>query len=73
MVDIYTYPYLSQVLHPRNKTRYFKVIGWEPEWIETAVAIVRHRWEVQYADVDVGVPSPHISQVRFYPSCNYHY
>lgn len=37
------------VLHPRHKLHYFKQAKWEPEWIETAEAIVRAEFERSYA------------------------
>lgn len=39
---------IDLVLHPGNKTHYFNVLGWEQEWIEAAVQIVRERWNEKY-------------------------
>ena len=54
------------VLHPRHKLRYFKVVGWEDEWIDVAEQIVRDEFKHKYADLpgdsndDEGnsIPSP---------------
>jgi len=44
---------IAMILHPRNKTRYFKKSGWEAEWIELAVIILRKRWTAYYKHMDI--------------------
>ena len=39
------------VLHPSHKLNYFKLAGWEEEWIETAETIVQTEFEQAYAAV----------------------
>jgi hypothetical protein len=41
------------VLHPRHKLHYFRMAGWEDEWIETACTIVRDEFDRLYAFMDV--------------------
>lgn len=36
------------MLHPKYKLAYFKEAAWEPEWIDTAVDILRDEWETHY-------------------------
>ena len=40
---------ISVVLHPSHKLDYFKSAGWDDEWRETAVKIVRTEFERTYA------------------------
>ena len=40
------------VLHPRHKLSYFKMAGWEQEWIETAKELVRDAFELSYKQED---------------------
>jgi hypothetical protein len=40
------------VLHPRHKLAYFKMAGWEQEWIETAKELVRDVFERSYKQED---------------------
>lgn len=49
----FVYSNVILVLHPQNKLRYFKELGWEPLWIETALTIVRERWETTYKNREV--------------------
>ena len=42
------------MLHPRHKLNYFKIAGWEQEWIDAAEAIVRLEYARSYAVKDVG-------------------
>lgn len=35
-------------MHPRYKTEYFRRQEWEPEWIRTAVDLVRDQWQKNY-------------------------
>lgn len=41
------------VLHPKYKLEYFKRMNWEPEWIKTAEAITRKRFQVRYATLNI--------------------
>lgn len=41
------------VLHPRHKLHYFKIAGWEDEWIEMARNIVREEFDRTYAFMDL--------------------
>jgi hypothetical protein len=41
------------VLHPRHKLQYFRVAGWEDEWIDAAHTIVREEFDRTYAFMDV--------------------
>jgi hypothetical protein len=38
------------VLHPRHKLQYFKNIGWEDDWIQTAEDLVRDEFARSYAN-----------------------
>jgi hypothetical protein len=38
------------VLHPRHKLQYFKNIGWEDDWIQTAEDLVRDEFARWYVD-----------------------
>src|SRR6266545_3612097 len=38
---------------PRHKLQYFKDIGWQDEWIETARDIVRAEFECKYLSLEV--------------------
>lgn len=40
------------VLHPAHKTTYFRLAGWQPDWIETAEQIVRDEFDRAYAELD---------------------
>jgi len=40
---------ISIVLHPLHKLEYFKLAGWEVEWIATARQLVRDSFDESYA------------------------
>ncbi len=41
------------VLHPHHKLQYFKDIGWQDDWIETARDIMRAEFERKYLSLEV--------------------
>ena len=41
------------VLHPRHKLQYFKNVGWEQEWIDTAKEIVCDEFNRSYYNIEV--------------------
>jgi hypothetical protein len=51
------------VLHPRHKLHYFKVAGWEAEWIEAAKTLVREEFERSYASSEAPGMGPVPSKV----------
>jgi hypothetical protein len=42
--------YIFLVLHPRLKLEYFRVHGWESDWIETAEGLVHDEYMSKYED-----------------------
>src|SRR5216684_5956423 len=43
-----TFSNYDSVLHPLLKLNYFRKVGWEPEWIETAQSIVQVEYQCSY-------------------------
>lgn len=41
------------VLHPRHKLQYFKDVGWEENWVNTAKDIVRTEFDRKYTSLKV--------------------
>jgi len=40
--------YICLVLHPKYKDAYFRLKGWGPEWIATAIELLHMIWEEKY-------------------------
>ena len=55
LISLYICYFLTfvSVLHPRHKLHYFKVAGWEEEWVEAAHVIVREEFDCTYAFMDL--------------------
>lgn len=54
------------VLHPQHKLEYFQHAGWEQEWIDRAVAIVRAEFERSYKYAEHLQPVSQPTEVRWY-------
>ncbi|KNE96537.1 hypothetical protein PSTG_10242 [Puccinia striiformis f. sp. tritici PST-78] len=52
---------IAMVLHPSFKDEYFKIAGWEPEWITEAIRLTREMFNTYYKPVPNNPPStdPH--------------
>jgi len=48
------------VLHPRHKLSYFKVAGWDQDWINTARDLVREQFALRYASRAVAQDTPQV-------------
>jgi hypothetical protein len=48
--------FVFPVLHPRHKLAYFKAAGWTQEWIDTAEALVRDKFNLIYSSQDSDEP-----------------
>ena len=42
--------YITTVLHPKHRLKYFQQAGWLPKWIETVEALVRDKFTQSYVD-----------------------
>ncbi|OAV96367.1 hypothetical protein PTTG_00681 [Puccinia triticina 1-1 BBBD Race 1] len=40
--------WVTMVLHPSFKEKYFKLAQWQPEWIEESIRLTREMWEPHY-------------------------